>query len=35
MKGPALPPRYASEKTSGLVIRVQAGKQQVDLNLVK
>lgn len=35
VKGVALPPRYASEGTSGLSIRVQAGKQQVDLNLVK
>jgi hypothetical protein len=34
-KGPPLPARYASETSSGLVIRVQAGKQQVDLNLVK
>ena len=30
----SLPVRYASETTSGLSIRVQAGKQQVDLNLV-
>ena len=30
-----LPPRYASDAGSGLVIRVAAGKQQVDLNLVK
>jgi hypothetical protein len=29
-----LPPRYTAEGTSGLMIRVQAGKQQVDLNLV-
>jgi hypothetical protein len=34
-KGPDLPMRYASETTSGLVIRVQVGKQAVDLNLVK
>jgi hypothetical protein len=34
-KGPGLPPRYAAEATSGLSIRVQAGKQAVDLNLVK
>jgi hypothetical protein len=30
----ALPTRYASESTSGLSIRVQSGKQVVDLNLV-
>jgi hypothetical protein len=33
--GVALPPRYEAEKTSGLTITVQGGKQQVDLNLVK
>ena len=30
----ALPIRYTKEGTSGLSVRVQAGKQQVDLNLV-
>ncbi len=34
-QGPLLPDRYGSEKTSGLAIRVQKGKQHVDLNLVK
>jgi hypothetical protein len=34
-KGPPLPERYRSEATSSLTIRVQAGKQTVDLNLVK
>jgi hypothetical protein len=34
-KGPGLPPRYASAATSGLAIRVQAGKQDVELKLVK
>jgi hypothetical protein len=34
-KGVPLPPRYAGEATSGLSLTVQAGKQQVDLNLVK
>jgi hypothetical protein len=34
-KSIALPPRYAVEATSGLTITVQAGKQQVNLNLVK
>jgi hypothetical protein len=33
-KGLSLPPRYAAEGTSGLSIRVQTGKQHVDLNLV-
>ncbi len=32
--GTPLPARYESEATSGLSIRVQAGKQLVDLNLV-
>lgn len=31
----SLPTRYASEATSGLAVFVQAGKQSVDLNLVK
>lgn len=30
----ALPKRYASEATSGLAIRIQSGKQQIQLNLV-
>jgi hypothetical protein len=34
-KALAIPARYASEDNSSLVIDVQAGKQQVDLNLVK
>jgi hypothetical protein len=34
-KGVALPARYASEATSGLSIRVQAGKSLVNLELVK
>lgn len=34
-KGMALPKRYASEATSGLSLRIQGGKQHVDLNLVK
>jgi hypothetical protein len=34
-KGPPLPPRYGAEGTSGLSIRVQTGKQQIELNLVK
>jgi hypothetical protein len=34
-KRPPLPPRYGAAETSGLVIRVQAGKQHVELNLVK
>jgi hypothetical protein len=35
IKGPALPARYGAEGTSGLSIRVQAGKQQLELELVK
>jgi hypothetical protein len=35
VKGAALPPRYATEGTSGLMVRVQAGKNLVELNLVK
>ena len=35
IKGVALPARYSTEGTSGLSVRVQPGKQQVDLNLVK
>jgi hypothetical protein len=35
IKGPALPARYGAEGTSGLSIRVQTGKQQLELNLVK
>ena len=35
IKGIALPPHYAADGTSGLSLRVQAGKQAVDLNLVK
>jgi hypothetical protein len=34
-KAGVLPARYGSVETSGLEIRVQPGKQQVDLNLVK
>ena len=34
-KGLALPPRYASAETSGLIITVQMGKQSINLNLVK
>lgn len=33
-KGQPLPPRYNSPATSSLAIRVQPGKQDVDLNLV-
>jgi hypothetical protein len=35
LKGPALPARYGAEGTSGLSIRVQTLKQQLELNLVK
>lgn len=35
VKGVALPERYSSDSGSGIVIQVQAGKQKVDLNLVK
>jgi hypothetical protein len=35
LKAPLIPARYSSGATSGLVILVQSGKQQVDLNLVK
>jgi hypothetical protein len=34
-KGQALPARYGAADTSGLAIRVQAGKQTVNLELVK
>ncbi|MBM3995711.1 MAG: hypothetical protein FJ303_16410 [Planctomycetes bacterium] len=35
IKTVAIPARYASEATSGLMIRVEKGRQTVDLNLVK
>ncbi|MBI1831344.1 MAG: hypothetical protein HYR84_07840 [Planctomycetes bacterium] len=35
VKTVAIPARYASEATSGLMIRVERGRQTVDLNLVK
>lgn len=35
MPGIALPKRYASEGSSSLAVRVHAGKQSVELNLVK
>ncbi len=35
VQGVSLPARYASEGSSSLTVRVQAGKQQLDLNLVK
>src|SRR5262245_38441019 len=34
-KAVAVPKRYTSESTSGLSVRIQAGKQQVNLELVK